>query len=722
MRRALAQVLVLLAALSIAACTPEPPTPGDLPAEAFLKKGFTRGPDLASPDPAVAARLLAYHEQDVARRGFSYTVGDTPAIHRTLAQLTGLKKPANRLRTATPPPPPPGPVPDKWDWRTQGVGLPPVRDQGGCGSCWAFGSTAVLEGAIAIFDQKIVDLSEQFAVDCNTEGFGCGGGYWVYDLYKNPGAVMESAYPYAAYDQQCRSSGLDHPYTITAWHSLPTGDRAAMKAAIYQYGVIGVTVNACGSQMGYNGGVYDSTECNWGQTNHIVALVGWDDTVTHSQGTGVWIMRNSWGEGWGENGYGKFAYGVAMVEEDPTYVEYAPEDPTDTDQDGISDIRDNCPTTPNPDQKDADLDGKGDACDPTFDPTEQTVSLSDDDTRTIPLGFSFPFFGQTYTDVAINSDGNLTFGATDSESVERSAARFLTGAPRIGVFYADLNPSAGGQVKYRKDDPNTITISYSGVPIYTSGGNGGSNSATVTLRSSGQVSIAYQSLSNPACVVGLSKGGAGNIGAELDLSSLTGSIISYEGKTAVYENFTATKGIDLSGKTLTFAPTSTPNQSPTANIQASATSGPAPLQVVFHGQGQDADGTVVSYAWQFGDGTSASQQDPTKTYAAKGTYVVTLTVTDNAGATGTASVTIYVDVEPPPVDPSGNDGGITPNPYDPNDPNGGEPGPGPGADGPNYVFGSCSVTTGPAASGGVVALGWLLGVGALLLRRRRSGR
>ncbi|MBI5478281.1 MAG: PKD domain-containing protein [Deltaproteobacteria bacterium] len=720
MRRALAPALALLAASLVVACSPESRAPGDSPAEAVLTKGFTRGPDLASPDAAEAARRLAFHRRDVAMRGFSYTVGDNPAIHRSMDQLAGLRKPANRVRNITPPPPPPGAAPSKWDWRTQGVGLPAVRDQGGCGSCWAFGSTAVLEGAIAIFDQKIVDLSEQFAVDCNGEGFGCGGGYWVYDLYKNPGAVMESVYPYAAYDQQCRSSGLDHPYTLTAWHSIQPGDREAMRSAIYQYGVIGVTVNACGSQIGYTGGVYDSTECNYGQTNHIVALVGWDDTVTHSQGTGVWIMRNSWGDGWGESGYMRIAYGVAMIEEDPTYIEYAAQDPTDTDQDGIPDVRDNCPAAPNPDQKDSDLDGKGDACDPTFDPTEQTISLADDDTRTIQLGFSFPFFGQTHTDVAINSDGNLTFGASDNASVERSRSRFLTGAPRIGIFYADMNPGAGGQVKYRKDDPNTMTITYTGVPLYTSGGNGGSNSATVTLNSSGRVTIAYQSLSSPPCVVGVSKGGSGNSGSESDLSSLTGTIISYEGKTAVFEEFTTAKAIDLGGKTLTFAPTGTPNQAPTANIQASTTAGPAPLQVVFHGQGQDADGSVVSYAWQFGDGTSASQQDPTKNYAAKGTYVVTLTVTDDAGATGTATVTIYVDVEPPPVNPSGGDGGV-PNPYDPNDPHGGEPGPGPGADGPSYVFGSCSVATG-SATGGVVALGWLLGVGALLLRRRRSGR
>jgi PKD repeat protein len=299
--------------------------------------------------------------------------------------------------------------------------------------------------------------------------------------------------------------------------------------------------------------------------------------------------------------------------------------------------------------------------------------------------------------------------------VDRSLSRFLTGAPRIGVFYADLNPSAGGQIKYRKDNPNSLTISYTGVPLYTN--TGGGNSASVTLSSSGRVTIAYQSLSSLPCVVGITKGGSANTATGSDLSSMAGSVIPYEAKTAVFEQFTSTSSIDLTGKTLTFAPTAAPNQPPTATIQASTTAGPSPLEVVFHGEGQDADGSIVSYAWQFGDGTSASQQDPSKTFTAQGTYAVTLTVTDDAGSSGNATVTIYVGVNPPPVGPS-TDGGT----LDPNDPSGQEPGPGPSAHGPMLLVGSCTVATGSVLPGGAVAFGWLLGVAALLLRRRRSGR
>jgi PKD repeat protein len=712
MRRASISVIRFLPALAlvlIGACAPESSGPSDPGARILATKDFAPGPVLASTNPVEAERRLLFHEADISARGFSYTVGDIPTIHRDLAELTGLRKPENRPRNILPPAPLYGAAPSRWDWREQGVGLTPVRDQGGCGSCWAFGSTGVVEQAVAVFDQQLVDLSEQFAIDCNSEGYGCGGGYWVFDMYMNPGAVLEQAYPYAQHDQQCRASGLDHPYQITAWHSIQTGDREAMKNAIYQYGPIGVTMNVCGSLTGYNGGVYDSTECNYGQTNHIVILVGWDDSVTHRQGQGIWIMRNSWGPGWGENGYMRMAYGSAMIEEDPTYVEYAAQDPTDTDEDGIPDVRDNCPAAPNPDQADADLDGDGDACDPTFDPTEHELTLSDDDSRSVPFGFAFPFFDQSYTEVHVNSDGNLSFGEPDSQSVERSRTRFLTTMPRIAPLYADLNPGASGQVTYRKDDPNTLTITYTNVPLYSNTGGGGSNTVAVSLHSSGRITMAYQALSAPPSVVGLSKGGQGNAAAESDLSGQSG-IIAYQGKSAIFEEFSSSKPIDLAGKTLTFAPTGMPNQSPTATIQASPLTGPAPLEVSFQGQGSDPDGTITAYAWQFGDGTTATEQSPVKTFAVAGSYVVTLTVTDDFGATGTATVTVYAGVDPPvgptgPTGPGGSDGGV--GPYDPVDPSGTDPGPGPG--GANRVLGSCDVGHG-APGGGALGLLTLLGV------------
>lgn len=368
---------------------------------------------------------------------------------------------------------------------------------------------------------------------------------------------MEQDYPYKGYGGACKSSQVSHPYKIQSFHGIPNNDREALKAAIYQYGAVGVTMAVCGSFPGYGGGVYDSNECNWVGSNHIVALVGWDDNMAHKKGKGAWIVRNSWGTGWGIQGYAYMAYGSARIEENGTYVIYKPEDPTDTDGDGVTDVHDNCKTTPNADQRDVDLDGQGDACDGQFDPFEKQVQLSDDDSRKVDLGFSFPFYGTVYTSVYINSDGNLTFGSGDGQSQERSVSRFLTLAPRIAALYADLNPAAGGKVLFGKANETSLYVKWDGVPLY---GSSAKNTVSVTLDQSGKITIAVGGASGPSYVVGVSKGGQGNTAPETDLSAAPGEI-GMAGTKAVFESFAKGKAVDLIGKTLTFT-TSDPGPGP----------------------------------------------------------------------------------------------------------------------------------------------------------------
>ena len=478
------------------------------------------------------------------------------AINNELEDITGFVMPDD-VGDEKPDDPPKAwdiDLPERWDWREQGVGLPEARQQGSCGRCWAFSAIFTLEAAIAAFDQQIVNLSEQQVLDCSGVG-SCSGGGWAYGIFKSNGIVFEADYPYKAYDQYCKQAGKPVQYKIESWHHAQKNIEA-MKAAIFQHGSVGVRMSACGSVGGYSGGVYDSYECNNKGINHKVALAGWDDTIEHSKGKGAWLLRNSWGTGWGEEGYGWFAYGTARLQEYPTYIVYQPIDPTDTDEDGILDVHDNCKNEPNEDQADADHDGEGDACDPQFDAFEKTLSLSDDDSRKLELGFAFPFFGTGYLQVHVNSDGNITFVEADDSTGKRDKTHLLSGAPRIAPVFADLNPGKGGKIKWGKADPDSMFVKWDAVPRFDKKG---SATAKVTLQSSGDIVFEWDDVTGPTYVVGISAGGEDNLAGEVNLE---GGLISFQGTTAMYEDFNSSKPFDLAGKTLTLTPTDGPQPPP----------------------------------------------------------------------------------------------------------------------------------------------------------------
>jgi len=219
-------------------------------------------------------------------------------------------------------------LPSAFDWCDFG-GCTPVRDQGPCGSCWAFGTVGPLELNILIQRGLASDLSEQYLVSCNTESWGCNGGLWAHDYHawKVPpgelgaGAVDESDFPYVARDDPCEPPHL-HRHKIDLWHyvgnewSVPS--IADIKQAIYDHGPVSAAICVDSAFQSYSGGVFLGTGCS--AVNHAIVLVGWDD----SQGTnGVWFLRNSWGPGWGEDGYMRIGYGVSKVGFGANYVEYS---------------------------------------------------------------------------------------------------------------------------------------------------------------------------------------------------------------------------------------------------------------------------------------------------------------------------------------------------------------------------------------------------------------
>lgn len=270
-------------------------------------------------------------QQEISDRHYSFTVGYNPAHQYTIAQLCGLKVPDNwmtvakshNIASAKPQSLQAEAVaalPSTWDWRAH-QGVTGVRNQGACGSCWAFGTIASFESNLMIKQQLNTDLSEQHLVSCNTMGYGCDGGWWAHDMLKNPGAVLESDFPYVASDVSC-GSGYSYPYQLGGWsyvdgdNQVPSVDK--IKDAIYNYGPVCVAVYVGSAFQAYTGGVFDKDEaggssifgctCNPPQQpNHAVTLVGWDDSK------GAWIMKNSWGTGWGENGYMYIKYNISLI-------------------------------------------------------------------------------------------------------------------------------------------------------------------------------------------------------------------------------------------------------------------------------------------------------------------------------------------------------------------------------------------------------------------------
>ncbi|XP_068669250.1 senescence-specific cysteine protease SAG39-like [Aristolochia californica] len=196
-----------------------------------------------------------------------------------------------------------GTTPSSMDWRKKRA-VTSIKDQGQCGCCWAFSAVAAMEGITKIKTGKLISLSEQALVDCdiNGENHGCEGGLMddAFEFIKqNGGLTTEANYPYKGIDGTCNSNReSDHSAKIQGYEDVPANsEESLMKAVAKQPVSVAIDASSIAFQF-YSGGVF-AGECGT-NLDHGVTAVGYGKS---DNGTKYWLVKNSWGKSWGEEGY-----------------------------------------------------------------------------------------------------------------------------------------------------------------------------------------------------------------------------------------------------------------------------------------------------------------------------------------------------------------------------------------------------------------------------------
>jgi len=192
-------------------------------------------------------------------------------------------------------------APDSVDWVSKGA-VTPVKNQGQCGSCWSFSATGDMEGAHFLATKKLVSLSEEQFVDCDKVDHGCQGGLPsnAYDYAIKAGGVdSESSYAYRGVGGTCKFSKSNVVAKIASWEKVST-DEDQIAAYVATNGPVSIGINAGPMQM-YAGGIANPWNifCNPKKLDHGVLIVGYGE----ENGKKYWKIKNSWGTGWGEQGY-----------------------------------------------------------------------------------------------------------------------------------------------------------------------------------------------------------------------------------------------------------------------------------------------------------------------------------------------------------------------------------------------------------------------------------
>jgi C1A family cysteine protease len=289
----------------------------------FFMSGFAFSKDKVDQEVEAVQKMIE-------EKGYHWTAGRTSVAEMSSEErqhLLGLKVPAwydqwfkNAKKITAPLK---ASFPAVFDWRQMG-GVTGVRNQGQCGSCWAFGALASLESMAKIYGGRDMDLSEQQILSCKTYGWGCDGAWMdnAYELFRDYGSISEECMPYHSNDiEPCIEDSCEVLAKVTGW--VPVDDDVnAIKTAL-QTGPVCCAMTVYNDFNYYSGGCYEHD--GFDPPNHAVLIVGWDDSVC--DGSGAWIVKNSWGAGWGMGGFFYIRYNSCYIGYATALISYVPPGP-----------------------------------------------------------------------------------------------------------------------------------------------------------------------------------------------------------------------------------------------------------------------------------------------------------------------------------------------------------------------------------------------------------
>ncbi len=297
--------------------------------------------DLVKKRAGEVNKKLSRMKDIIKKKGYKFRVKATSVFNKTIKEITGAfdvePDPSSAVYMKNDKAP--SSLPESirrsadmrsFNWRDINM-MTPVKNQEQCGSCWAFSGMGVYESVYKIMHGKELDLSEQYAVDC-IEGVtaqgrkadcgSCNGGNvpFLFRSMITNGTAPEKTRPYLAKNSLCSRKNADMPYRIKQYGYITSGPPSVkqIKEALCKYGPVFSSMKVSDTRlfMSYAGGIYNEKVRVSGprDTNHAIIIAGWDDSKK------AWLVRNSWGSDWGENGYVWIEYGCSNIGSNVSWI------------------------------------------------------------------------------------------------------------------------------------------------------------------------------------------------------------------------------------------------------------------------------------------------------------------------------------------------------------------------------------------------------------------